>query len=161
MEQKGKKSSRLTLETIKEYSFVIVVMGLFSIIGNLVGYKHQIMESLPGMLILMVLAFTGVTINKLIPWKVPSIIYISLLAILVSNPLCPFAGTVIAYTSKVNSICLVTPLLAFVGMELGKDRKVFAKSGWKAVIVTLLLILGTLLCSAAVAQFVLHLQKII
>lgn len=159
--EKSKKICRLNLNSVKEYGFVIIVMGLFSIICNFVGYGNLITESLPGMLILMSIAFCGVTINKLIPWKVPSIIYISLLAILVSNPLCPFSDAVIKYTSKVNSVCLVTPLLAFVGMELGKDRMIFIKSGWKAIIVTLLLIFGTLLCSAAIAQLVLYLQGVV
>ena len=45
---------------------------------------------------------------------------------------------------------------AVAGISLGKDLKNFAKMGWKMVVITLLVITGTFIFSALVADLVLR-----
>ena len=66
----------------------------------------------------------------------------------------PIAGQdiIIQVTSKVTFIAPATALGAFAGISLGKDLKNFVKMGWKMVVITLLVMAGTFIFSAFVAD---------
>ena len=58
-------------------------------------------------------------------------------------------------------MAVVTPILAYAGLTVGRDWKAFAKLGWKAIIVGLIVIFGTFFWSAAIAEVLLRVQGII
>ena len=153
--------NRLNMETFLEYMTILLVVAAIDIVGNWVGYKVGILEALPGMLILLALAVAGITLSKLIPYNVPPIVYISLLGIFIAMPYSPISKEVLAYTGKINMLALVTPVLAFSGLIMGKNWAEFKRLGWKGILVTMCVMIGTFLGSAVIAHYVLKMQGVI
>ena len=154
-------NKKLNMETFLEYFVILLVVAGIDIIGNFVGYKTGILEALPGMLILFAVALVGITLSKIIPYNVPSIVYISIIGVLIAMPYSPISGPVLAYTGKVNMLCLATPVLAFSGLTMGKNWAEFKRLGWKGILVTMCVMFGTFLGSALIAQYVLKYQGVI
>ena len=124
-------------------------------VGNYVGFKSPLQEAFIGMLILSLISLMGMIIEKYIPLNIPSILYISIIGLLIAMPWSPISEQVIYYTSKIDLISLTTILLAYAGIAMGKDLKEFKKVGLNGVMVTFFVILGTYLSSALIAQGVL------
>jgi len=59
------------------------------------------------------------------------------------------------YVSKVELLSIVTVFLAYVGIGMGKSWDEFKVLGWKAVVVTILVIASTYYGAAIVAHIVL------
>lgn len=89
--------------------------------------------------------------------KLPIFLYLSVIAMLFASPISPIAEEVYGIASKVEFLTPTTALGAFAGISLGKDIKAFSKTGWKLIIVGLLVIIGTYLGSAIIAQVVMSL----
>lgn len=149
------------LKNIQEWTMVFVVVGFITLIGNWIGYEVMPMQALPGMIVLIVISVIGLFLGEVIPWKVPAIVYISLLAIIVSMPNVPGSTYIVQWTSEVNLLALTTPVLAYAGIAIGRSWTDFAKIGWKSVIVGTLVLLGTYLGSAVIAEIILRMQGII
>lgn len=107
--------------------FVLILMGMLSLVGNLVGPKHGIFEALPGMAILVLISIVGIILAKVIPGKIPAVAYIVTLGCIVTYPGFPGAAIVSKYMSKVDFLSLTTPILAYVGISIGKDLDSFKK----------------------------------
>ena len=56
---------------------------------------------------------------------------------------------------KVNFLALTTPILAYAGVALGKDLDMLKKTGWRIVVVSFVVFIGTYIGSAVIAQVVL------
>ncbi|AEB75000.1 conserved protein [Clostridium botulinum BKT015925] len=130
-------------------------MALLSLVGNLIGPKHGIFDALPGMIILVIIAISGITLAKVIPGKIPAVAYIVTIGCIVTYPGFPGAETVTKCMTKVDFLSLTTPILAYVGISIGKDLESFKKSGWRIIIVSCVVFIGTYLGSAAIAQLIL------
>lgn len=75
--------------------------------------------------------------RKTIKVKLPTIIYISLLSILISIPgFSPIAEYYVAELNKMNLLSLCTPILAYAGISIGKDLDEFVKQGPVGIVVT-------------------------
>ena len=59
------------------------------------------------------------------------------------------------YVSKVELLSIVTVFLAYVGIGMGKSWDEFKALGWRAVVVTILVIASTYYGAAIVAHIVL------
>ena len=59
------------------------------------------------------------------------------------------------YVSKVELLSIVTVFLAYVGIGMGKSWDEFKALGWRAVVVTILVIASTYYGAAIVAHVVL------
>lgn len=133
--------------------FVSIVM----IVTNVVGYKMPLADSIIGILVLCGIALFGLTVSKFMNRfiKLPSMMYVSMTGLLLACPISPVKEVIIQMTSQVAFMAPATALGAFAGISLGKDLKDFAKMGWKLVLITLLVISGTFIFSAIVADLVL------
>ena len=120
-----------------EWVISLTVMVILTMACNIVGYGGRFMESIPGMLILCVISFLGLTAKHFIPSSLPAVTYIG----------------IIYWTGKIDLMASITPILAFAGVLLGKDWKAFLSIGWKGVLVSLLVIFGTFFTSGLIAQF--------
>lgn len=140
---------------------IFIISGFLALIGNYVGFKISPIAALPGMFILLVLIIAGEALTRVSPIKLPSIAYVSLLAIIASVPGVPGAEAVVKYADKVQFLALCTPILAYAGISIGKDLNSFKEQGLKMVVVTLLTFIGTFVGSAAIAQFILKLTGVI
>jgi hypothetical protein len=151
----------LSFSTVIEWIGILLIFSVMAAIGNWVGFNYPLQDALVGMFILCIISLIGLIIEKIIPWNVPSILYISILGLLIALPWSPISEPVIYYTSKIDLISLTTILLAYAGIAMGKDLKDFKKVGVRGVIVTFFVILGTYLASALIAQGVLSFSGMI
>lgn len=140
---------------IKDSLFILVLIGILSLVGNMIGPKNNIFEAIPGMLILIGISIGGIFLAKIIPGKIPAVAYIVTLGCIVTYPGIPGAEMISKYISKVDFLSLTTPILAYVGISIGKDLEAFKKSGWKIVVISIFVFTGTYLGSAVIAQFIL------
>ena len=133
------------------------------LMSNVVGYGVSPAQTIPGLLILCGIAVVGLIISKAMSRfvKLPSMMYVVVLAVLLSCPISPVSESVIALTSNVQFMAPTTAMGAFIGISLGKEIKAFAKMGWKYVIITIFVITGTFVFSALIADLVLKVTGVI
>lgn len=136
---------------------LLLMVSVIIILTNVIGYKMPVKDSIVGVLLLSAISLIGLTISKFMSRfvKLPSMMYVSLLGLLLACPVSPVKDIVVGTTTPVAFLAPATALGAFAGVSLGKDLKDFAKMGWKLVLITLFVITGTFIFSALVADIVL------
>lgn len=136
---------------------LLLMVSVIIILTNVIGYKKPVKDSIIGVLLLSAISLIGLTISKFMSRfvKLPSMMYVSLLGLLLACPVSPVKDIVVGTTTPVAFLAPATALGAFAGISLGKDLKDFAKMGWKLVLITLFVITGTFIFSALVADIVL------
>lgn len=136
---------------------LLLMVSVIIILTNVIGYKMPVKDSIIGVLLLSAISLIGLTISKFMSRfvKLPSMMYVSILGLLLACPVSPVKDIVVGTTTPVAFLAPATALGAFAGISLGKDLKDFAKMGWKLVLITLFVITGTFIFSALVADIVL------
>lgn len=140
---------------LKDSLIVLIIVGAMSLVANVTGTPYGIIESIPGLLMLIAMAFTGMAMAKYLPGNIPAVAYVVTLACLLSYPGIPGSEYVNEYVKKVGFLQLCTPILAYAGVAIGKDLDAFAKSGWRIAIISCFVFVGTYIGSAIIAQFIL------
>jgi len=149
------------LKNIQEWTLLLVVFGFTALFGNWAGYDILPLAAIPGMIVLILICLAGFILRELIPINFPSIAYISIIGVIVSMPWMPGAEKVVEWTGEVELLALATPILAYAGIAIGRSWTDFMKLGWKTLIVGSLVMLGTFLGSAVIAEIILRFQGII
>ncbi len=144
-----------------EWAVMFVVAGLGIGLANFVGFNVNFMDSLPGILILLAISLVAVVISKLVPLKLPIIAYCSILGLLVACPISPMREGVIEAVNKINFTAPLTMVGAFAGISISDQIKSFLKQGWKMILIGILVMTGTFLGSALIAQIILSLTHAI
>lgn len=136
---------------------LLLMVSVVIILTNVIGYIMPVGDSIIGVLLLSAISLVGLTISNFMSRfvKLPSMMYVSLLGLLLACPVSPVKDIVVETTTPVAFLAPATALGAFAGISLGKDLKDFAKMGWKLVLITLFVITGTFIFSALVADVVL------
>ena len=136
---------------------LLLMVSVIIILTNIIGYKMPVKDSIIGVLLLSAISLIGLTISKFMSRfvKLRSMMYVSLLGLLLACPVSPVKDIVVETTTPVAFLAPATALGAFAGISLGKDLKDFTKMGWKLVLITLFVITGTFIFSALVADIVL------
>lgn len=120
------------------------------------GLITGMIEAFYGMAIIYLISIFGLAIAKYMPFYLPSIAWISALAILVASPISPVADVVVAQTAKVSFLALTTSVLAYAGFAIGQlEIETFKKSGLKIVVIGLFVFVGTYLGSVIIAEAIL------
>ena len=153
-------SENVSVHGIFNWILLLAIFSVITVIGNYIGYKHPITDSLVGMAILSLITLVGVWMERYLPLNISSIIYISIIGIVVALPGMPTSNFVLHYVSQVELLSIVTVFLAYVGIGMGKSWNEFKALGLRAVIVTVLVIASTYLGSAVVAHIVLVLTGV-
>lgn len=148
-------SENITVHGIFNWILLLAIFSIITVIGNYIGYKHPITDSLIGMFILSLLTLAGVWMERYLPFNISSIIYISVMGIILAFPGMPTSEFVSYYVSKIELLSIVTVFLAYVGIGMGKSWNEFKALGLRAIIVTILVIASTYLGAAVVAHIVL------
>ncbi|MEE3325696.1 MAG: LysO family transporter [Methanosphaera sp.] len=107
------------------------------------------------------ITIVGMALERVIPWNIQAIIYISLIGIFVAIPGVPTADFIVHYVSQIELTTICTAFLAYVGIAIGNDWEEFKKIGWKGIIIAMIVITGTYLGSASIADAVLVLTGMI
>ena len=144
-----------------EWAVMFVVAGLGIGLANFVGFDVNFMDSLPGILILLAISLVAVVISKLVPLKLPIIAYCSILGLLVACPISPMREGVIEAVNKINFTAPLTMVGAFAGISISDQIKSFLKQVWKMILIGILVMTGTFLGSALIAQIILSLTHAI
>ena len=136
---------------------LLLMVSVVIILTNVIGYKMPVGDSIIGVLLLSAISLVGLTISNFMSRfvKLPSMLYVSLLGLLLACPVSPVKDIIVETTTPVAFLAPATALGVFAGISLGKDLKEFAKMGWKLVLITLFVITGTFIFSALVADVVL------
>jgi len=138
-----------------ETLIILVIVGIMSLIGNTIGSKNGFVEAIPGLLILIAIAFVGIAMGKYLPGGIPGVAYVVTLGCILTYPGVPGADFINACMKKVGFLPLCTPILAYAGVSIGKDLDAFAHSGWRIVVLSCVIFVGTYLGSAVIAQIIL------
>jgi hypothetical protein len=133
----------------------LILTAVISLVGNQVASQSKVSfaDGVPGMLLLIACIIVGLALTKLFEkLKVPSIIWVSLAAVVISMPWSPIATTVNPLVNKLGILPVVTPVLAYAGLSLAKDLPVLKALGWRIIVVSLLANAGAFLAGAIIAQ---------
>ncbi|CAM4265371.1 hypothetical protein [Jeotgalicoccus halotolerans] len=150
------------LEKLIDWTLTLTIVAAMALLGNFIGYEVMPLAALPGMISLMVIVLIGMIIHEVLPFKrLPAIAYIGLLAFILTIPGVPGAEKIAEWTAEVNLLALTTPILAYAGISIGNSWADFAKMGWKTIIIGMLVLLGTYLGSAIIAEIILRIQGIV
>lgn len=141
--------------SLKDAAIILVIVGIMSLVANFVGQGNGIVESVPGMIILIGISLAGIALSRWIPVKIPAVAYVVTLGCILTYPGVFCADLINTYMQKVSFIALCTPILAYAGIAIGKDIDVLKKAGWRIVVVACFVFCGTYLASAVIAQIVL------
>ena len=140
---------------LSEILEILVICGIVSLAANVVGTTFGLVESIPGMVILIALAFLGIWLGRVLPGGIPGVAYVVTIACILTYPALPTAAPITEAVKKVGFLQLCTPLLAYAGIAICKDLDVFAKSSWRIMVVSCVVFIGTYIGSAVVAQVIL------
>lgn len=141
--------------SLKKVFIVLLITAGITLVGNFVGPKISPIEALPGILILICIAFVGILFSRLIPIRIPAVAYIVTIATIVTIPGFPFADKIYEFTSKVDFLALCTPILAYAGIYTGKNLGTLKKTGWRIFVLAIFVMIGTYVGSAIIAQIIL------
>lgn len=146
------------LETI----FLLILVAIIMAAGNTIGYHIDFITSLEALGILVVISIIGFLISKLpIFRKLPVILWVSIVAAIVSSPVFSLHETIVQVTDKVSLLAVCTPVLAYAGLAIGKDLALFKRISWRIIPVSLAVFSGTFIFAALIAQITLHWEGVI
>lgn len=148
-------SGNVTVHGVFNWILLLTIFSIITAIGNYIGYKHPMTDSLVGIGILSLITLVGVWMERYLPLDISSILYISIIGIILAFPGMPTAPIVSYYVSKIELLSIVTVFLAYVGIGMGKSWNEFKALGPRAVVITMLVIASTYFGAAIVAHIVL------
>ena len=148
-------SDGLSTGKLKRWGALLFAFSVIVTVGNYVGFQTPIIDTFIGMMIISIVTLTGMALERVCPVHIQSIIFISIIGLLIAIPGMPTADFVAHYVSNVELTTICTAFLGYVGVSIGKDWDEFKKIGWRGVIVALIVITGTYLGSATIANLTL------
>ncbi|MDH4572720.1 DUF3100 domain-containing protein [Salinicola acroporae] len=134
------------------------VLAMACIVGWIANTINgaSLIAALPGMIILYVMTLVGLVITRAAPFYLPAVAWVSLVSIVMTLPFFPGSGWIVEQLAAVNFLAIVTPVLAYAGLALSRrEFSMFRQTGWKLIIISLLVFTGTYVGSAVVAQVLL------
>ncbi len=141
---------------------ILIIVGIMILIGQRIGYGISVVEAIPGMILVIIIAMLALYIKEAAPQiKFPAFAWASLAALVLSMPFMPTAELFLKYTDKVNFLGTTTPILAFAGLSVGNKIQKLKELSWKVVIVAIAVFIGTFFGSAIISHIVLKIQGII
>ena len=101
----------------------------------------------------MVLAtIVGDAIYTVTGRKIPAVCRVSIVAMFMTSPLCPWASQISTYSAQNDFLGITTPMLTFAGLSIAKDIPAFRRLGWRIVLVSFAANARTFLGATLVAQ---------
>lgn len=149
----GLEDSEESKLSVGQTLIAVTSSAITILIVNWVGTGVAPIAALPGILILLVCCYIGVIIKEFIPINIPSIAWISVVAIFAALPFMPMDSYVIEATNKLGLLSMISPALAYAGFAISQSEvRLFKKSGIKIAIVAILVFTGTYIGSVIIAD---------
>lgn len=134
------------------YALACGLTGMLTLCAHWIGYRVAPSASIPGMLVLIAVVLAAGVLYRLSGKRVPAVCWVSLGAMWLTSPACPWAGTIAELAGKVSMAALLTPVLTWAGLSVAQDLSVLRKSGWRMVLVSLAAFAGAFLSATAIAE---------
>ena len=142
---------------IVENALLLVIACFLGLVANWVGTGVTPAQALPGMTVLYAASIGGLILARYMPFYLPSVAWVSLIAIVVTIPGVPGSEFVLAKVGELNFLALATPALAYGGLALTRNEfEIARRSGWKIVVVAICVMIGTYLGSVIIADLTLR-----
>jgi len=126
--------------------------AVLSLLSGFIGSHQVSLTMVVGCLLLVIISMLGDCIYILLRGKIPSVCIVSLIAMLITSPWCPWAKYILSFTGSLNTLFIITPMLTLAGLSIARDLSEFRKLGWRIIVVSLMSNLGTFVGSAAIAE---------
>lgn len=143
----------------KDMVLAIAIFSVMSLFSNAITTKASsfgaVINSIPGLCILAIIALLGMLAGKYIPGGIPAAAWVVTLGCILTIPGVPGAEFINAKVKLVNFVALCTPILAYSGIAIGKDLDAFKKTGWRIVVLACAVFIGTYVGSAIIAEVIL------
>ena len=136
---------------------LLFIVAVIAIPVQLIAVDINFIEAVFGLFLLILMCIIGVLIGRYVPVRIPSVAWISLIGIAATLPFTPWGPFFIEHVEKLDFLALTVPCLAYAGLAISQiEIDILKKSGWKLVIVAVLVIFGTYISSAVIAHFELN-----
>lgn len=143
----------ILLENLENFGVICACVFASNLIINMkAGNSIRPLACLPPLLLLAVVSIAGILLKEFVKINVPAIVYTCILATILSLPCFPWYQAVINIMGGLQFNAILTPILAFTGISVGRDLSGFIKAGPKLLIVSILVFMGTYLSSAVISQ---------
>lgn len=129
-----------------------VLTAVLSLICDWITHGTTPLQGLPGMCFMVLAAVIGDALATATGRKIPAVCWVSIAAMFMTSPLCPWAAQIAALSAKNDFLGVTTPMLTFAGLSIAKDIPAFRRLGWRIVLVSFVANAGTFLGAALVAQ---------
>ncbi|MDE1179992.1 DUF3100 domain-containing protein [Paraburkholderia sp.] len=126
--------------------------AVFALVCDWITHGTSPVAALPGMLIMVLATVAGDALATATGRKIPAVCWVSIVAMFLTSPLCPWATQIAAFSSQNDFLGVTTPMLTFAGLSIAKDIPAFRKLGWRIVLVSFVANAGTFLGASIVAQ---------
>ncbi len=135
------------------HAIILAVVTLLVWVGQTIGPAKPLVPGLVALFILYLMTMVGLIITKYAPVKLPSVAWISLVGIVMTLPWTPGSEWIVERVRHADFLALATPCLAYAGLAIARrEMDVARNSGWKIAVIALLVMTGTFVGSAFVAE---------
>ncbi|WP_457973624.1 DUF3100 domain-containing protein [Arthrobacter sp. D1-17] len=147
----GIEEDPVVVRTPRTWLLAFAATGVAGILLNALGTGAARPLDVVGVLILLALTAVALVLAKLVP-AVPSSIWVLALATIASATFLPVGPFIASSTQHINVLFAGLPMIALIGMSLGRDVKALRSLSWKIVIVALMTFTSSFLAAAVIAQ---------
>ena len=124
----------------------LAVISLISVPIQQIATELSMLDIVIGLLVLYGMCVVGLLLTKYVPLRLPSVAWISLVAVVLTLPMLPWSSTVFPLVEGINFLALAVPPLAYAGFAISKlEIDVLKRSGWKILLVAVLVVITHLL----------------
>lgn len=134
----------------------VAVVTVINVPLQLIATDMGLGQVLIGLAALYLLCLVGVALARYLPFYLPSVAWISLAGIVATLPMLPWGEWFTGLVADLDFLAMAVPALAYAGLAVSKlELGIMRRSGWKLLIVALLVFVGTYVGSAVIAHFTL------
>ena len=151
----GIEEDPVVVRTPRTWLLAFAATGVAGVLLNALGTGTARPLDVVGVLILLVLTAIALVLAKLVP-VVPSSIWVLALATIASATFVPIGPFIASSTQHINVLFAGLPMIALIGMSLGRDVKALRSLSWKIVIVALMTFTASFVAAAVIAQAAFH-----
>ncbi|MEV4094529.1 DUF3100 domain-containing protein [Streptosporangium saharense] len=149
--QERESSARNGSDGLRRLPVTLFAFVVLMTLSNTVSTGKLTVQTVGGVLMLAVVTFGAFVVNRYVP-KIPVLLVTTLVGIIIAAPFSPISDQVRELTSGISFLSLVTPVLALVGLSLGKERLALKRLSWRVVVVALVSFSASFLAAAFVAN---------
>ncbi|MFI7444949.1 DUF3100 domain-containing protein [Nonomuraea indica] len=130
---------------------ILAAFTVLMIMSNTVSTGKLTLQTAAGIALLAVVTLGAFLLNRQVR-RLPVLVITTATGILLAAPFSPVSDQVLQLTSGISFLSLVTPVLALVGLSLGKERLALRRLSWRVVVVALVSFSASFLTAAFVAN---------